>query len=299
MSKRRSFVFESEIIIKAAQRGIYSTAVAIPAVYAQNARPSHFRGVRDISLITLMVAWSLITRGFYPQGLYRAVIKPHLLPSYKGRLDYAGYLMALLSLFVMLATAGLSLLAAFIYVWRLAHNSSPQSEHRHILILGKQLQNEVPDADYRLRLDRAAAIYTENAEREFYLLGGVTGNAEISESRAGYQYLATHGVPTQQMHCEEQSRNTLENLYLLRHQIDVSKTTFGLITNRYHLARACMMAKQFSYRVQACAAEGQVRNSFLRLLRYLGEAFLLHWYMTGFIYARLTNNRAMLIRIKR
>ncbi len=76
ISKRSSFVFESEILIKASQRGIQCTAVAIPAVYARNARPSHFRGVRDITLITLMIARSLITRGFYPQGLYRSCIKP-------------------------------------------------------------------------------------------------------------------------------------------------------------------------------------------------------------------------------
>lgn len=76
ISKRDSFVFESEIIIKASQRGIRCTAVAIPAVYAENARPSHFRGVRDITFITLMVGSSLISRGFYPQGLYRSCIKP-------------------------------------------------------------------------------------------------------------------------------------------------------------------------------------------------------------------------------
>lgn len=76
ISKRDGFVFESEIIIKASQRGIRCTPVAIPAVYAENARPSHFRGVRDITFITLMVGSSLISRGFYPQGLYRSCIKP-------------------------------------------------------------------------------------------------------------------------------------------------------------------------------------------------------------------------------
>lgn len=78
VSKRSCFVFESEILIMAAQRGIQCTAVAIPAVYAENARPSHFRGVRDITLITLMVGRSLISRGMYPQGLYRSCIKPLL-----------------------------------------------------------------------------------------------------------------------------------------------------------------------------------------------------------------------------
>ena len=84
-SKSSSFVFESEVIIKAAQRGIYSQPVPIPAVYTANARPSHFRGVRDITLITLMVAKSLFSRGMYLQGLYRSVLRPMLLPSQKKK----------------------------------------------------------------------------------------------------------------------------------------------------------------------------------------------------------------------
>jgi len=82
-SKNDGFVFESEVIIKAAKMGIYSHAVAIPAIYREDARPSHFQGVRDITLITLMVGKSLISRGMYPQGLYRAVIKPMIFNIFK------------------------------------------------------------------------------------------------------------------------------------------------------------------------------------------------------------------------
>ena len=76
ISTKHGFVFESEILIKAAQKNIYSHAVKIPAVYKKDARPSHFRGVADITLITLMVGKSLLSRGMYPWGLYRSVINP-------------------------------------------------------------------------------------------------------------------------------------------------------------------------------------------------------------------------------
>jgi glycosyltransferase involved in cell wall biosynthesis len=82
-SKNSSFVFESEVIIKAAKVDVYSHAVTIPAIYRENARPSHFQGVRDITLITLMVGRSLISRGMYPQGLYKGVIKPIILNLFK------------------------------------------------------------------------------------------------------------------------------------------------------------------------------------------------------------------------
>ena len=76
ISTEHGFVFESEILIKAAQKGIYSHPVKIPAVYKKNARPSHFRGVQDITLITNMVAKSLFFRAMYPAGLFHSLIKP-------------------------------------------------------------------------------------------------------------------------------------------------------------------------------------------------------------------------------
>jgi glycosyltransferase involved in cell wall biosynthesis len=76
ISTEHGFVFESEILIKAAQQGVYSHPVKIPAVYKKNARPSHFRGVHDITLITKMVGKSLYSRGFFLSGLYHSCIKP-------------------------------------------------------------------------------------------------------------------------------------------------------------------------------------------------------------------------------
>lgn len=76
ISTKHGFVFESEILIKASQKNIFSHPVKIPAVYKKNARPSHFRGVADITLITLMVGKSLISRGFYLKGLYRSFFNP-------------------------------------------------------------------------------------------------------------------------------------------------------------------------------------------------------------------------------
>jgi glycosyltransferase involved in cell wall biosynthesis len=70
----RGFVFESEILIRAAARGIGVRGVAIGALYATAVRPSYYRH-RDTWRITRMVARSLITRGLYLPGLYRAFSK--------------------------------------------------------------------------------------------------------------------------------------------------------------------------------------------------------------------------------
>ena len=67
-----SFVFESEILIEAARLGVRAKCVPISVIYSTRARPSHFRPVVDIARIVRMVAWRLLTRGLYLQGLYRS-----------------------------------------------------------------------------------------------------------------------------------------------------------------------------------------------------------------------------------
>jgi glycosyltransferase involved in cell wall biosynthesis len=66
------FVFESAVLIDAARAGVTSVAVGIPAIYQAGARPSHFRPVIDVLLITRMVGWKLITRGLDLRGLVRS-----------------------------------------------------------------------------------------------------------------------------------------------------------------------------------------------------------------------------------
>ncbi len=75
VSRARSFVFESEIIIEAGWRGVGVHNIEIPAIYGEQLRPSHFQSVRDILRITRMVARRLLSRGLFLPGLYRALFK--------------------------------------------------------------------------------------------------------------------------------------------------------------------------------------------------------------------------------
>ena len=73
MGRAASFVFESEVLIEAGRRGVPLAWVPIPAIYQPSGRPSHFRPVADIALITRMVAWKLLSRGLYLRGLFRSL----------------------------------------------------------------------------------------------------------------------------------------------------------------------------------------------------------------------------------
>jgi glycosyltransferase involved in cell wall biosynthesis len=72
------FVFESEILIDAAHKGIFSKGITIDTVYLKNTRASHYRPAADTWAIVKMVASKLCVRGFYPLGLLRSLgILPH------------------------------------------------------------------------------------------------------------------------------------------------------------------------------------------------------------------------------
>ncbi|MEM7169024.1 MAG: glycosyltransferase family 2 protein [Pseudomonadota bacterium] len=68
------FVFESEVLIRAAWAGHNNLAIPIPALYSGTMqRESHFRPVADITKIVLMVAGKLLSRWMYPEGLVRVL----------------------------------------------------------------------------------------------------------------------------------------------------------------------------------------------------------------------------------
>ena len=73
--RQHGFVFESEILIEAARFGYRCTMVPISALYRPGARASYYRHLDTLRIIR-MVAWKLLSRGLYPQGFYRAFLKP-------------------------------------------------------------------------------------------------------------------------------------------------------------------------------------------------------------------------------
>ena len=72
--RRSSFTFESEVLIRGACLGYSSVSVPIRTIYmGASGRQSHFRPVRDVWRIVLMVAQSLLVRGLYLRGLWNSL----------------------------------------------------------------------------------------------------------------------------------------------------------------------------------------------------------------------------------
>lgn len=298
-SKSKSFVLESEVLIKAAHIGVYSHPVPIPAIYAENARPSHFRGVRDITNITLMVATELLKRGFYIPGLYRAWIKPMTPLSRYSQTGLDGYFTLFLSLLIIILTSGITYMATYFYIFHKARKIpyTIPTDPTLCLILGRKLKSDAPDNDYKKRLDRVISLMSNGNDKRALILGGYTGYSTISESAAGKKYMAAHGISLDHIAIEESSRNTLENFQHAKLHFQTENRGIVLVSNRYHLPRSMAFANGFSIDAIPCPAEKHLKPILPNIFTILSEAFHLHWYLTGKYFAQLTNNQKMLARI--
>lgn len=70
------FVFESEILIECAARGIHTVSVPIKASYEEERRASHFKPFRDVTRITRMIAGRLLRGGLMLGNLRRSRTVP-------------------------------------------------------------------------------------------------------------------------------------------------------------------------------------------------------------------------------
>ncbi|UCE90499.1 MAG: glycosyltransferase [Pseudomonadota bacterium] len=304
VSRQKGFVFESEILIKAARCGFRSTPIPIAAVYAQGARPSYFRSFRDIAFITRMVAWSLISHGLNPAGFYRAFVRPGLDRVRTSSVGRDALAMLALSCLVMLASVGLSYLLALVHVLRIALGArcvldTSAEGDGWLLVLGMELRGREISQDYAARLWRAVEMHRRQPQRKILVLGGQTGRSSMAEAEAGRDFLLREGVEPAVVTVENRSRNTFENLREARMLVSGDARSLpALVTNRYHLARAHALAASLRLAHSLCPAEDRLALTVMTVFKMLKEAFHLHWYLTGLSWARLTRNQRMLARLR-
>jgi uncharacterized SAM-binding protein YcdF (DUF218 family) len=208
--------------------------------------------------------------------------------------------MLALSGVLVVLTLGASLAVAFGYVlWVAIRTPHAGSSGKQIVVLAMRL-NRLGEltGDYRARLDRSWTVWRYARASEIVILGGGASPGERSEAEVGASYLRARGMPAKRIRTENRSRHTLENLVLYRAQFaDCTADRPVLITSRFHLARSSLLARGLGIRHVCCAAEDRKLPRTRDLPRMLNEALLVHWYLTGLSFARLTSNRRIAARI--
>lgn len=211
------------------------------------------------------------------------------------KIDPDGYFGLLLSVIVLISTFGLLYVALLIRLaYQAARAQSDSSRKGAYLVFGKKLVNEEVDFDYRQRLNRLMQL----PEQVAILMGGATGNSDLSEAKAGYDYLLAKGMNPKSLVLEQASLNTLDNLKNARKIIiGLKDSTAIIISNRYHLTRCSVLAKSLNISHILCAAEKGIDINCPTVRKFAVEAFYLHWFYIGKLWATCTRNQRMLAKI--
>jgi uncharacterized SAM-binding protein YcdF (DUF218 family) len=218
---------------------------------------------------------------------------------YQG-FDWDGLFTFLLTLLVIGVTLGLSLIIFYLYAWWVARSTlRTKPANACLLVFGKRLQRGSIDTDYRLRLDKTAEFLVHDPQTRVILLGGAPMHEQLSEAKAGFDYLKAKGVDSpEHIQLEERSRNTLENLRQARKMLERENCAdLILITNRYHLARSRMIANSLGLKNRLCPAEAAFSWSAKVIGKLAFEAFYMLWFNTGKSWARLIGSQRMLQRV--
>ena len=188
-------------------------------------------------------------------------------------------------------------------LWRLrrvleASRQVDEADADAILVLGRSLVDDRPTEVFRARLDQGAELWRSGRAPRIIVAGGLTGRSTITEAEAGRRYLVDWGVDPQAVLCEGESRHTLENLVNVRETLrseDWSRLL--IVSDPLHQARVLALARGLGMNCGFAPAREAGRKGFLRWLRALREACLLHWYHSGVAYSRLIGNERYLSRV--
>lgn len=207
----------------------------------------------------------------------------------------------LVSLAALVFSGGL-LYAVYAHrVWRTARQAPAHADPTDaVLVFGKRMPDGRPDRDLEHRLSRTMQLLARSDVNTpaLYLLGGRTGGPE-SEAAQMLAVLKARGLAlTDEPILEDQSQDTLQNL---RHARELLRANAHkhvlLVSNRYHLARVSLLARNLGLHHQVIAAETDASLTTVGAANLLREAAFLMWLDIGTRYARVMRFKHMLARV--
>lgn len=201
---------------------------------------------------------------------------------------------------VCVLSAGLVYLGYFAHVVRTARRASTAPARGDTLLLfGKHAPGGRLDADFAARIGRAAEVWRTRPPRVIVLLGGSAPGHPAEADVARAALLAEGVADDAPLRLEKTSRDTLQNLRNARALLadGAHGGPVVLLSNRYHLARCALFARQLGFDWELCAAEPALRFTPITVFRLAGEAAYVCWVDLGTRWARLIRHRRMLERV--
>jgi uncharacterized SAM-binding protein YcdF (DUF218 family) len=114
-----------------------------------------------------------------------------------------------------------------------------------IIVLGCQVYGMTPSPFLAWRTEQALKLYKEGYGKYIIVSGGKGPGENISEAEAMKRYLLSKGVEASRILIEDKSGSTMANLINSKAIMDKEELkTAVIVSNKYHLKRASLMAKQ-------------------------------------------------------
>ncbi|MEZ4851690.1 MAG: YdcF family protein [Bacteroidia bacterium] len=112
------------------------------------------------------------------------------------------------------------------------------------IILGAGSGNGKISAVFQERCNHAIHLYKKNHVKKILVTGGYGEGEKISDSQVGKNYLIKSGIPSEDIFIEEQSRNTIENLFFAKEIMQENDLSTALIiSDPPHMKRSMKIAE--------------------------------------------------------
>ena len=144
----------------------------------------------------------------------------------------------------------------------------PKSGADYVIILGAQWKSSGPSYVLQKRLEAAVGYLEQNPDTKVIVSGGQGSNEPITEAEGMRQYLINAGIAEERIIKEDTSTNTYENLNNSSSFLDKESDRVVVVTNNFHVFRACGIANHQGYeKVEGLSAgsyPGMLPNNLLR-----------------------------------
>ena len=117
-----------------------------------------------------------------------------------------------------------------------------------IIVLGAQVKGKRITDSLKRRLDKAVLYLRKFPDTKAIVSGGQGKGEDITEADAMADYLIRSGIDGKRIIREDRSVSTRENLRFSGRYTDPEHDVIGIVTNGFHMYRACLIAGQEGYR---------------------------------------------------
>jgi uncharacterized SAM-binding protein YcdF (DUF218 family) len=117
------------------------------------------------------------------------------------------------------------------------------------IVLGAAVWDGNPSPVFEERIKHAIKLYNSGQVNKLVFTGGIGDGDSKSEAAVAKEYAIKHGVSSQAVIVEEQSKFTFENLHFASQQVVVNQIDFVLlVSDPLHMKRSMMIAEDIGMR---------------------------------------------------